>query len=249
MLDIFLKFSTILKNLCFPPSCYVCGEFTDTNGLCANCWKNIKWISEPKCEICSSPFSIPTQKICANCMKKHPYFDKTVSVFVYDNYSRKMILLFKNGDCTYMTPQFARWMYRVAEKDLHDADMIIPVPISMGKRLKRKYNQAELLSMELAKLSKIVYEPRILVKRKNTRPQEGLSRISREKNLSGSFGISEKYSSLLSEKNVVLVDDVMTTGSTANECSKVLKKHGVKHITVLTVARVTIGERVSGCTT
>lgn len=247
MLDIFLKIRNMLKDLCFPPSCYICGEFTDTIGLCANCWKNIKWIAEPKCEICSAPFSIPTQKICGNCMKKTPHFDKTDSVFVYDNHSKKMILLFKNGDCTFMAPQFACWMHRVAEKDLLAADMIIPVPISMRKRLKRKYNQAELLAMELSKLSGIIYEPRILIKKKNTRPQEGLSRISREKNLSGSFGINEKYAHMLSGKNIALVDDVMTTGSTANECAKVLKKHGVSHVTVLTIARVTMGEQVNDC--
>lgn len=234
MLDFFSK----IKDICFPPSCYVCDTFTATNGICVDCWKHIKWISEPKCAICGLPFTIPLQNICAECSKKHPYFDTAVSVFSYDNFSKKMILQFKNGDCTYMAWQFAQWMYRVGQGNLIDADMIIPVPISLFKRFRRRYNQAELLAMELSKLSGVTYEPRILRKVKSTLPQEGLSRLSRLKNLAGSFGVSEKYKSLLKDKNVVIVDDVMTTGTTVNECAKILKKYGCRYVSVLTIARV-----------
>lgn len=240
MFKIFSKIKDWIKDLCFPPSCYICNAFTDTNGLCAHCWKNIKWISEPKCKICGLPFTIPMQSICAECMKKRPYFDAATSVFIYDDFSKKMILQFKNGDCTYMAPQFVRWMYRIGEKDLSDVDMLIPVPISMLKRLRRQYNQTELLAMELSKISGITYEPRILRKVKSTRPQEGLSRTSRQKNLAGSFGVSEKHKHLLKDKNIVIIDDVMTTGTTVNECAKILKKHGCRRVSVLTIARVTL---------
>lgn len=236
MLDFFSK----IKDLCFPPSCYICNAFTDTNGICAACWSNIKWISEPKCEICGLPFTISMQNICAECSKKHPYFDTATSVFVYDDFSKKMVLHFKNGDCTYMAQQFAQWIYRVGQKILLNADMIIPVPISLLRRFQRKYNQTELLAMELSKLSGVPYEPRILRKSKSTHSQEGLSRLSRKKNLLGSFDVSEKYKHLLSDKSIVLIDDVMTTGATANECAKTLKKQGCRYVAVLTLARVTL---------
>lgn len=232
-----------IKNICFPPSCYICNTFTDSNGLCPNCWKNIKWISDPRCEICGIPFSLSLQKVCVACMKKTPYFDEAISVFVYDKFSKPMVLQFKNGDCTYMAHQFAVWMYRAAEKRLLDMDMIIPIPISLVKRLKRKYNQSELLAMEIAELSNIEYAPLILNKIKSTKPQEGLSRIARERNLLGSFGVSPKYVSLIKDRNIVLVDDVMTTGATVNECAKVLKKHGARRVIVITIARTTMDER------
>jgi ComF family protein len=121
---------------------------------------------------------------------------------------------------------------------MNNADMILPVPIHFMKRIKRKYNQSELLAMELTKLSGIPYEPRILKKIKPTPQQEGLSRGIRLKNVRGSFGADEKYSDLLRGKKIILADDVLTTGATANECAKVLKKYGAAEVTVLTVARV-----------
>jgi ComF family protein len=149
-----------------------------------------------------------------------------------------MLLKFKHGDATYMARQLAAWIYRAAETEIKKSDIIIPVPIHFLKRIKRKYNQSELLAMELSKLSGVLYEPRILRKIKSTVQQEGLSRKKRLKNVKGSFGVQAAYSHLLEGKKVILADDVMTTGATANECSKVLKKHGATEVTVLTVARV-----------
>ena len=167
-----------------------------------------------------------------------------ISVLVYDEFSKKMILQFKNGDCTYMAPQFAMWMYRTASNQLKDMDMIIPVPMSLLKRIRRKYNQSELLAKQISKLANIPYEPDILYKRKGTRPQEGLTRGARLKNLSGAFDIYPKQAHLLQGKNIALIDDVITTGTTANECARILKKHGAKKVMVVTIARVTLEENV-----
>ena len=227
-------------DLCFPPSCYICHEFTENDGLCPECWKNITWITEPKCKICGIPFSIPMQDFCANCDKKKPHFDKAISVLVYNKYSKKMLLHFKNYDCTYMSKQFASWICRIAEKELQNSDIIVPVPITLFKRIMRKYNQAELLAMAISKLSHVQYEPRILIKAKSTKAQEGLTKAARQKNLIGSFSIDNKFDDLLLDKNVILVDDVMTTGSTANECAKILKKHGAKSVVVLTVVHTVL---------
>ena len=151
-----------------------------------------------------------------------------------------MILHFKNYDCTYMANQFAKWLYRSAEKELTNTDIIIPVPITTLRRITRKYNQSELLAMSISELSHIKYEPRILIKSKSTKSQEGLTRLSRQKNLIGSFSVNSKFADLLKDKNVALVDDVITTGSTANECAKVLKKYGAKNVIVLTIAHTVL---------
>jgi ComF family protein len=104
--------------------------------------------------------------------------------------------------------------------------------------LKRKYNQSELLAQELSKLTGISNEPRALQKIKNTRQQEGLSARSRRVNVVGSFGIDERHRHLIADKNILLVDDVITTGSTVNECAKVLKMHEARKVIVVTIARV-----------
>ena len=130
-------------------------------------------------------------------------------------------------------------MYRVGESALKNSDLIIPVPIHFLKRLKRKYNQTEILANHLSKLSNTEYEPRILRKSKRTKSQEGLSRKQREENIKNSFSINEKFASKLKNKKIALIDDVLTTGSTVNECTRILKKSGAKSVTVITVARVT----------
>ncbi|MDR1560919.1 MAG: ComF family protein, partial [Holosporaceae bacterium] len=221
-----------LKNLCFPITCCCCKNFVETEGLCPECWKKIKWISNPKCKICGIPFEIDVEAICPFCLKKKPYFDRAVSVFNYDNFSKRLILKFKYEDVTYISKKLANWMYRVSENDIKNADIIVPVPIHFIKRLKRKYNQSELLAMELEKLSNIIYEPRILKKIKRTNQQEGLSREKRLKNVKGSFGIDQNYAEILHSKTVVLVDDVLTTGATVNECAKVLKQAGATKVIV-----------------
>lgn len=238
MFEILSRFLLSLKDVCFPITCCNCKEIVDSEGLCSECWKKIKWIGDPKCKVCGAPFEIDIDAICLTCAKKKPYFDKAVSAFEYDDFSKGMILKFKHGDATRVCRQLAAWTYRSAEEAIKNADIIVPVPIRPFKRLKRKHNQSELLARELSELSGISYEPRILRKEKSTQQQEGLSRNARLKNVVGSFGINPEYSDLLRGKNVVLVDDVLTTGATVNECSKVLKKRGAEKVIVLTVARV-----------
>lgn len=229
-----------LKNALFPAKCDFCNNFVDTVGLCAECWSKITWITEPKCKICGLPFSVDIDQICTQCISNKPYFDKAISVFVYNEFSKQIILRFKHSDATYLYEQLASWMYRSATSEITNADIIIPVPIHFLKRLKRKYNQSELLAQEVSQLSGIKYEPRILMKIKKTLPQEGLSGKERRKNIVGSFGIDENFKDLIVDKNIVLIDDVFTTGATVNECSKVLKKFGAKTITVVTLARVVL---------
>jgi ComF family protein len=161
-------------------------------------------------------------------------------VFEYDDFSRSIILKFKHGDATYMRRSLSMWMYRAA-KDIV-SDLIVSTPIHFFKRLKRKYNQTELLAQELGRLFAIHYEPRVLTKEKPTIPQEGLTRYSRLTNVKGSFGVDSRYAPLLSGKVVMLVDDVMTTGATADECAKILKKHGAEKVIILTAARVSFAK-------
>jgi ComF family protein len=226
-----------IKELFFPAKCDLCSALVDSEGLCTKCWTNISWISEPKCKICGNPFDVNVDAICASCSAEKPHFDNAASVFRYDDFSRGIILKFKHLDATHMAKRLASWMYRAAEREVQHADVITTVPIHMWKRIRRKYNQSELLASEISKISGVHYEPRILEKTKNTKQQEGLSRKHRMKNVVGSFGINEKYKNFVKNKNIILVDDVFTTGATVNECSAILKMHEAKNVTVVTIAK------------
>jgi ComF family protein len=175
-------------------------------------------------------------------MCRKPSFDQAISVFEYNDFSRGMILRFKHQDATHLSDQFAGWMYRAAEQLMESMDLLIPVPIHFRRLLERKYNQSELLARDLQRLSGLIYEPRILIKSKPTPRQEGLTRKRREKNITGSFDVDKKYQPLLAGKNVLLVDDVFTTGSTVDECSSILKKHGASSVVVLTLAKVVLSK-------
>lgn len=198
------------------------------------------WISDPKCKICGIPFDTDVYDICPSCLVHKPHFDQAIAVFEYNDTSRGIVVGFKHNDRTYIAKQAASWMLRSCKEELRGVNLIVPVPISFFKRLVRKYNQSELLSLELSKLTNIAYIPDVLLKIKNTMQQEGLSGDRRRKNVLGSFGIAVSRKHLLVDKQILLVDDVFTTGSTVNECAKVLKKHGATSVTVITLARVVL---------
>lgn len=234
---------TCFIDVIFPRRCFLCNEFSESEGLCQECWKTITWISSPKCKICGAPFEFEVDSICEDCSNNKPYFDKAISVFEYDACSKPLIVMFKHYDSTALAPYLAKVMYAASERDIKNCDVIIPVPITFSKRLKRKYSQSELLALRFSELSKIKYAPEILIKQKNTADQETLTARNRKKNLSGAFAVASDFKSEINGKDVVLIDDVMTTGSTVNECSKILKKSGAKRVIAVTAARVSKKQR------
>lgn len=234
MKDFFEK----IKDAILPPACICCGSFLDKIGICSSCWSDIKWISEPQCEICGQPLEKET---CEYCIENQNYFDKAVSVMVYEGLARQMILKFKDSDFSIYSSIFAQWMSRIIQEFSDEIDLLVPVPISRKRRLKRKYNQSELLCCALRDLLKLDYEPRILKKIKETPSQKLLNRETRLKNLKNSFAIDQNFQ--ITNKVILLVDDVITTGATANTCAKLLKKAGAKKVYVATLARVILENR------
>jgi len=234
MRDFFEK----IKDAVLPPACVCCGNFLEKTGLCNSCWNEIKWISEPKCEICGQPLE---QETCNYCIGNQNYFDKAVSVIVYEGLARQMILKFKDSDFSIYSSIFAQWMNRVIQEFSDEIDLLVSVPISRKRRLKRKYNQSELLCRELRDLSKLNYEPRILKKIKETPSQKSLNRETRLKNLQNSFAIDQNFQ--LKNRVILLIDDVITTGATANTCAKLLKEAGAKKVYVATLARVMLEKK------
>lgn len=221
-----------IKDWLLPPRCICCGEYIERIGVCRDCWGSIQWISEPKCEICGQPIEDDT----CHCITENNYFDRVVSVMVYAGLARCLILKFKDQEATIYAPIFARWLNRIIQEFSDEIDLLIPVPISWKRRLMRRYNQTELLCTELQKISGLIYEPRILEKIKETATQKSLDRERRLRNLENSFSLNKKFS--VKEKNILLIDDVITTGATANACAKLLKSAGAKKVYIATLARV-----------
>jgi ComF family protein len=178
--------------------------------------------------------------LCGACLAGLPLYDRGLSALVYDDASRSLILAYKRADRTELAAPLALLMARAGGGLLADADLLLPVPLHHSRLFSRRFNQSALLARALSRQSGIPHDPTLLVRVKRTKSMGGLNRSERMKNVRKAFALggSARSRAALSGRRVILVDDVYTTGATVNACARVLRKAGVAHISVLTVARV-----------
>lgn len=216
------------------------GHVVEQQGqIASHVWADLNFIEKPYCRSCGIPFSYESQEqlICASCLDYPPPYHKARSALVYDETSRGLILAFKHGDQTQNALTFVPWLVRAGQDVIPQSDVIVPVPLHRWRLWRRRYNQAALIAKELAQALDMTYRPDILVRRKATQTQGHLSTKEREKNVKQAFVIHPDHGAMVKGKNILLIDDVYTTGSTVKECAKVLKKAGAARVNVLTVAR------------
>lgn len=228
-----------LLNLLFPNKCIICDNYSSSYELCNECWSNCSFITKPYCFICSHPFAYETdpKAICGACVATKPKYDRAIALLKYDHHSKKIIHKFKYQDQLHILNYLTNLMLNMGKELIEQSDIIIPVPMHKYKLLKRGYNQAALLAMNLAKITKLKYLPQALTKLENSTPQAGLKKEERAKNIKHSFELNEKFTADLKGKNILLIDDVITTGATISECTKILKKAKPSKVYVLAVAK------------
>lgn len=230
----------------FPSRCLTCRKMISDNALfCNEDWQKLQFITEPKCKICAYPFfyegSAHASLLCAQCIAKKPFFDSTTTIFKYNEQIKKIIFDLKYYDSTHLSKKFAQLILQKIKNEVHEYDLIVAVPLHKKRLRERKFNQAILLAQAILKEAKhIEFYPNIMLRKKYTKSQAHLKQKEREKNLSGSFVFNEKYREKIKGKNILLVDDVMTTGSTLNSCAKILKKVGCNKIRVITIAKTVL---------
>ncbi len=221
-----------------PPRCYSCREFiAGADGFCHDCWNKLNFISAPYCSVCGCTLSIPSFEdiTCGKCIAEPPKYKIARSLLKFDEHSKKLMHDFKYYDQTELASFFSKLLHQRYKEEIANADLIIPVPMNKLKRLFRMYNQAHILAQALSKLTKKPVLANALVKTKWTKSQTSLSKKQRETNLRSSLKFNNKHN--IKHKNIILIDDVMTTGSTIKECAKLLKYAGANNIYVVTIAR------------
>lgn len=229
-------------NFIFPQQCCICKSYLSVDGsICLSCLGKLNLITDPKCDCCGFPFEFKLKGankklLCPRCLKKSYKFDKAISAVIYDDFSKQLILPFKHGDKTQYAKTIASIMSMSGREIAKQCDYIIPVPIHLTRMLKRKYNQASLISGFLSKMYSKPVLYTTLVRSKATASQGHLSNKERKQNVFGVFSV--KNNDKIKGRNILLVDDVFTTGATVNECAKILKKNGVNKVFVFTFARV-----------
>ncbi|MEM7569306.1 MAG: ComF family protein [Pseudomonadota bacterium] len=224
-----------------PPRCQACGALTDRQlGLCSQCWQQLSFITQPFCTRCGVPFEfdIPGTSICASCLRRPPAFDVAFSPLVYDDMARTLILQLKYGDRLAHARLLGTLMAsQVAQLGLVDP-LVLPIPLHHWRLMGRRFNQAALLAKEVARTQGLTLDVLTLLRHKATPRQQGLNRSERQRNVRSAFALRRGRQERIKGRDILLVDDVFTTGATVEACCKPLRKGGAKRIAVLTAARV-----------
>jgi len=228
-----------LVDIILPPQSLLTGH-VDIDVLEGDMWADVKFLDEPCCHICGFPFEFDegALALCGYCNVKRPAYEMARSGFQYDDASRAFVLGFKHGGRTEGLQMFASQMRRAGRKCLEGADYLVPVPLHYARRIKRRYNQSALLARHLARMTAPQFDPDILMRRRATPTQGGRSAAARRRNVQGVFTVRETAMDRVKGANIVLIDDVMTTGATLESCARTLKRAGASQVRALTLARV-----------
>ena len=173
--------------------------------------------------------------ICGDCARQQPSWDRARSVLRYDRHSRRLVLMLKHADQTHLAGAFGRWMHRAGNDVLAGSDMLIPVPLHWTRLFGRRFNQAALLAKAIQRAGGPPLAADWLVRRRRTPSQGTLGPLARARNVRGAFALRRGRS--VEGKRIVLIDNVLTTGATAEECARVLRRAGAASIGVLVLAR------------
>jgi len=245
-----LKLLDLLKDLVYPekPVCLACGrrfDHSEIKGICDRCLTKFNFITQ-SCPVCGReviPPNLLEDHPCPECQEERPPFNFAKSVFTYSGYARDILLEFKYGDRPDLSDPFGQMLhlyYREYFLD-RDIDYIIPVPMHAERENYRGYNQSARLAKNLAKRIGVPYRD-VLLRIKNSLPLYTLTKRARKLELEGAFKVKENFSAdIFEENNILVIDDIMTTGTTASEISHFLFEDlSAKNVYVMTLASVPV---------
>ena len=226
----------------FPPTAWDAAEPAGSSGLTADGFSRATFLEAPVCDGCGAGFEFDGGAFaadrCAACLARPYAFQRARAACVYDDASRDLILKFKHGDRHEHGPLFARWISRAAADLIEDADAIAPVPLHPFRLMSRRFNQAAEIARPLARMSRLAYLPDAMVRAKRTDSQGGKSARGRRLNVRAAFSVTEAGRKQVKGRHILLIDDVLTTGATAEACTRALMAAGARAVDLAVVARV-----------
>jgi ComF family protein len=225
-------------DLLFPPQALDGAAPPQSGGLSAEAWSRIRFIAEPLCDGCGAPYEYDIGERCAACQARPRAFARARAACLYDEASRDLILKLKHADRTDLAGLFVGWISRAAGELLAEADAVVPVPLHRWRLLGRRYNQAAEIARPLARRWGAAYLPDALVRARHTTSQGGKSGSGRRRNVAGAFQVPAGRRRLVEGRRILLVDDVLTTGATAEGCARALLAAGATAVDLAVAARV-----------
>jgi len=218
-----------------PPRCGGCGAIVDeVHSFCAPCWTQIQFLGEAGCSTCGMPLEATGAEECGACIAQPPRIQRTRSAVAYDELSRSLAIRLKYGRKGALARTMARYMAPFVQRD--GEPILVPVPLHRSRLWQRGFNQSALVARELARATGSRPEMRLLRRVKRTPALKGMSLRQRRKVVAGAFKVDPAVE--LAGRTVVLVDDVLTTGSTANACARALQRAGAGRVELISWARV-----------
>jgi ComF family protein len=239
--DAFRAGLTALIGVVYPPSCIAChAALSEAQALCPACWSGIGFIERPYCERLGTPFAVDLGEglLSPATIADPPVFERARAVCRFDGTARELVHKLKYGDRLELALTLGRMMTQAGRDLLPDADLVVPVPLHRTRLWTRRFNQATALGSVVARLAGLPLDPAALARVKRTRQQVGLTRAQRADNLQGAFKVLPGAKPKIEGRRILLVDDVLTTGSTVNAASRALLRAGATRVDVLTFARV-----------
>jgi len=240
----FFRAGRVIADTILPPTCLACRvPIAGGGGLCPKCWTGAGFIERPFCERLGTPFPADHggDLISPAALADPPAYARARAAARYSDVIRDLIHLMKYGDRMDLVRSLGQWMTRAGGELLADADALVPVPLHWRRLWQRRFNQSSALARAISKQSKIPVADHLLLRSRATQPQFGLPRDQRAENVQGAFLVPKEKRIEVKGKKLVLIDDVLTTGATADACTKVLLRAGALRVDVLVLARVVDG--------
>jgi ComF family protein len=226
----------------YPPQCISCAaQVTSDFGLCGDCWRETAFIAGLVCDRCGVPLpggEADEIAVCDDCLTIARPWGQGRSALMYRDNGRSLVLALKHGDRMDLARPAAGWLLQAAQPLIRPGMLVVPVPLHWLRLFKRKYNQAALLSKALAGLGGLEHCPDALVRRRTTGTQEGRTRDGRFANMADAFRVPKPRAPLVKDREILLVDDVMTSGATFAAATEALFAAGARSVDVVSLARV-----------
>lgn len=219
-----------------PPRCPGCGAIVDeVHSFCPDCWKQVEFLGNGGCRTCGLPLQATDLDLCAPCLAAPPRIARTRAAVAYDDLSRNLAIRLKYGRKVAIARTMARYMAPLVERSENDP-VLVPVPLHRSRLWRRGFNQSALVAAELSRRLRIDAELFALRRVRRTPPLKGMGLLQRRRTVAGAFRVVD--STRVKGKTVILVDDVLTTGSTAEACARTLKRAGAARVELISWARV-----------
>src|SRR6202051_2794467 len=226
-------------DVALPQLCAVCREPVGGRGLCPKCWSKLSFITRPYCERLGIPFVYdPGPGILSmEAIADPPSYHRARAAVRFDDIARALVHSLKYGDRLDLAPMMGRWISHAGREILAEADALVPVPLHWRRLWARRFNQSAMLASAISAKSGAPMAAAALKRVKPTAQQVGLSRAERATNVQGAFRVPEAGKPEVAGRRLLLVDDVLTSGATAEGCAKALLRAGARNVDVLVFAR------------